>query len=267
MKIAFIGGGNMGEAIIGALLKQKLCKPGDISISELIEARRDYLQKKYGVNVTADSKEALVGKDIIILAVKPQNINDALAQLKGILKSNQLVLSIAAGVTIKTITLSLGHDKVVRSMPNTPTQIGLGMTGWTATKETTAVQRAWARSVLAAMGKEIYFANEEMLDAVTAVSGSGPAYFYFFVESLISAAVDIGLDIKDAEILVKQTMLGAAHLVNESDKTPAELRRSVTSKGGTTEQAIKVFEENGLAGIVKKAVEAACRRAKELGKA
>ena len=265
MKIAFIGGGNMGDAILASLLEKKLCKPKDISVCELIETRRDYLKTKYAVGVTDNSKEAVAGKDVIVLAVKPQNISDALAALKGALKPGQLVLSIAAGVTIKTIKSGLAHDTIIRSMPNTPAQIGLGITGWTATKETTEEQKAWARTILGAMGKEIYFDNEAALDMVTAVSGSGPAYFYLFAEMLIQAAVNIGLDITDAETLVKQTMLGAAHLVNASDKPVAELRRNVTSKGGTTEQALKVFEESGLAQIVDKAVKAACRRAKELG--
>jgi pyrroline-5-carboxylate reductase len=267
MKIAFIGGGNMGEAIIASLLGKKLCTPGDISVSELIETRRDYLKQKYAVTVTANSQEAVAGKDVIVIAVKPQNISDALAALKGVLKPGQLVLSIAAGITIKTIKDGLAHDKIIRSMPNTPAQIGLGITGWTATKETTEEQKARARIILGAMGKEIYFNDEKALDMVTAVSGSGPAYFYLFAELLIEAAVNIGLDIKDAEILVKQTMLGAAHLVNASEKPVAELRRNVTSKGGTTEQAVKVFEESRLAEIVDKAVKAACRRAGELGKA
>jgi pyrroline-5-carboxylate reductase len=257
----------MGEAIIASLLDKKLCRPADISVSELIEARRDYLKKKYAVGVTAHSQEAVDGKDVIVLAVKPQNIADALSALKGLVKPGQLVLSIAAGVTVKTIKGGLAHDKVVRSMPNTPAQIGLGMTGWTATPEVTTEQKELARLILGAMGKEIYFDNEKALDMVTAVSGSGPAYFYMFAESLIDAAVRIGLNRADAEALVKQTMLGAANMVNVSDKTPAELRRNVTSKGGTTEKAIKVFEDGGLAWLTGEAVIAAFLRAKELGKA
>jgi pyrroline-5-carboxylate reductase len=175
------------------------------------------------------------------------------------------VLSIAAGVKISTISQGLGHRKVVRSMPNTPAQIGLGISGWTATPEVSGEQKALARTILGAMGKEIYFDDEEYLDMVTAVSGSGPAYFYLFAESLIDAAVGLGLNRKDAEALVSQTMLGAAHLMQKSDKTPAELRRNVTSRGGTTERAIQVFEGSDLAGIVGKAVKAACQRAKELG--
>ncbi len=265
MKIAFIGGGNMGEAILASLLKKKLCKPFDISVSDIADTRRDYLKKKYGVAVTDNNREAVGGKDVIVLAVKPQQMSEALADLKGNVKPSQLVLSIAAGVKITTISKGLEHHRIVRSMPNTPAQIGLGMTGWTATKEVIEEQKALARKILGAMGKEIYLDNEASLDMVTAVSGSGPAYFYLFAESLIDAAVNIGLTRQDAETLVKQTMLGAAHLVNESDKAPAELRRNVTSKGGTTERAIKVFEESGLGRIAGEAVKAACRRAKELG--
>lgn len=265
MKIAFIGGGNMGEAILASLLEKKLCKPADISVSDIAQPRLDYLKMKYGVAVTDKNAEAVSGKDVIVLAVKPQHINEALTDLKNNLQPGQLILSIAAGITISAITRGSGHRSVVRSMPNTPAQLGLGMTGWTATRDVTASQKALAGAILGAMGKEIYFEDEASLDAVTAVSGSGPAYFYLFAESLIDAAVGLGLTRKNAEILVKQTMLGAAHLMNGSDKSPAELRRNVTSKGGTTEQAVKVFEESGLAQLVGEAAKAACRRARELG--
>jgi pyrroline-5-carboxylate reductase len=266
MKISFIGGGNMGEAILASLLTKKLAKPGDITVSDVMEARRDFLKQKYGVTVTDNNKVAVTGKDVIVLAVKPQQMADALAGIKGTLKPSQLVLSIAAGVTINTIAKALSHNVIVRSMPNTPAQLGLGMTGWTATPEVTAAQKALAQKVLGAMGKEIYFKDEAALNMVTAVSGSGPAYFYLFAEALIDGGVAIGLDRQQAEVLVKQTMLGTAHLMESSDKTPAELRRNVTSKGGTTEQAIKVFEESGLAKVAAEAVKAACRRAEELGK-
>jgi pyrroline-5-carboxylate reductase len=201
----------------------------------------------------------------VVLAVKPQNIQEVLVGLKGKLKNNQLILSIAAGVRIKAIVAGTGHRKVVRSMPNTPAQIGLGISGWTATKEVTAAQKKLAQSILGAMGKEIYFADEKYLDMVTAVSGSGPAYIYLFAEALIEGAVELGIKRQDAATLVLQTVLGAAHLLNQSSKTPAELRRDVTSKGGTTERAIEVFEKSGLTNIVVKAVLAACQRAKELG--
>jgi pyrroline-5-carboxylate reductase len=266
MKISFIGGGNMGEAIIASLLTKKLAKPSDITVSDVMEPRRDFLKQKYGVAVTDNNKTAVTGKDVIVLAVKPQQMQQALAGIKGTLKPSQLVLSIAAGVTISAISKALEHNVIVRSMPNTPAQLGLGMTGWTATPEVTPAQKALAQQVLGAMGKEIYFKDEAALNMVTAVSGSGPAYFYLFAEALIDGGVAIGLDRQQAEVLVKQTMLGAARLMESSDKTPAELRRNVTSKGGTTEQAIKVFEESGLARIAGEAVKAACRRSEELGK-
>jgi pyrroline-5-carboxylate reductase len=265
MEIAFIGGGNMGEAILAALLEKKLAKPADIHVSDISEERRAYLKKKYGIAVTEDNREAVRGKDVVVLAVKPQNILGVLADLKGLLQPEQLMLSIAAGVRISTICEGTGHRNVVRSMPNTPAQIGLGVSGWTATKEVTEKQQEQARTILGAMGKEIYFNDEKYLDMVTAVSGSGPAFFYLFAESLINAAVALGLPPGDAEGLVSQTMLGAAHLMQKSGKPPAELRRNVTSKGGTTERAILVFEESRLAEIVNKAVKAAYQRAKELG--
>jgi pyrroline-5-carboxylate reductase len=265
MKIAFIGGGNMGEAIIKALLEKKLCKPADIAVSDISESRRQYLKKQYKINVTASNKQAFLGKEVVVLAVKPQNIKEVLADLKGNIKSNQLILSIAAGVKIKTIAQGMGHRKIVRSMPNMPAQIGLGISGWTATQDVTAKQKDIARLILGAMGKELYFDDEEYLDKVTAISGSGPAYLFLFAESLIDGAVALGLKRQDAEKLVLQTMLGAAHLMDKATKTPAELRRDVTSKGGTTERAIEVFEKSDLAGIVAKAVKAACQRSKELG--
>ncbi len=257
----------MGEAILAALLEKKLCRPADIAVSDISDSRRQYLKKQYHVAVTANNKDAIQDKDVVVLAVKPQNIKEVLSDLNGLFKPNQLILSIAAGVKISAITQSGGHCKVVRSMPNTPAQIGLGISGWTATREVTAVQKRLARTILGAMGKEIYFADEKYIDMVTAVSGSGPAYVYLFAESLIEGAVGLGLKRQDAETLVLQTILGAAHLLNKSPKTPAELRRDVTSKGGTTERAVEVFEKNDLAGIVAKAVQAAYQRAKELGDA
>lgn len=255
----------MGEAILAALLEKKLATPADISVSDISGSRRQYLENKYGVAVTGKNREAIVGREVVVLAVKPQNLPEVMADLKGYLKPDQLVLSIVAGARISTICQGMGHRRVVRSMPNTPAQIGLGISGWTATEEVTEKQKGRARAILGAMGREIYFSDEGYLDMVTAVSGSGPAYFYLFAESLIDAAVNLGLARNEAEELVSQTMLGAAHLMQKSGKPPAELRRNVTSRGGTTERAIQVFEQSGLARIVTEAVRAACQRAKELG--
>jgi pyrroline-5-carboxylate reductase len=255
----------MGEAILVALLDKKLAVPADVSVSDVSESRRRYLKEHYGVTVTASNREAVVGKDIIVLAVKPQNLSEVLADLKGRLQSAQLVLSIVAGVKIEAISRGLAHNRIVRSMPNTPARIGLGFSGWTATPAVTRAQKEWSRHILGAMGNEIYFDDEKNLDMVTAVSGSGPAYFFLFAESLINAAVNIGLSRENAEEMVLQTMLGSVNLMLESGQPPAELRRNVTSKGGTTERALKVFEEAGLERIVSDAVRAAFERARELG--
>ena len=255
----------MGEAMLAAVLDKRLAAPAAIAVSDISAPRRDFLKQQYGVNVTPDNR-AVAGKDVVVLAVKPQNVPEVLAGLKGQIKTSQLVLSIAAGVGIGTISQGLDHAGVVRAMPNTPAQVGLGMSGWTASAAVTSAQKEKASAILAAMGAEIYFPDEKYLDAVTAVSGSGPAYFYLFAESLIDAAVNIGVPRSDAEQLVRQTMLGAAQLLVKSGKSPADLRRAVTSKGGTTERALTVFEDGGLAGLVAAAVRAAWLRAQELGK-
>src|SRR4030042_5401419 len=265
MRVAFIGGGKMGEAIIRFLFDKKICQPSDISVNDVSESRLQYLKSEYGVTVMTRNIESINGREVVVLAVKPQNINQVLDELKGHLKVGQLVVSIAAGVKINTIQERTMHRNIVRAMPNTPAQIGLGIRGWTATKEGSGGQKQWAKLILGAMGKEIYFDKEDYLDMVTAISGRGPAYLYLFAELLIDGAVDLGLARKDAENLVKQTMLGAAQLMNMSNKTPAEMRRDVTSTGGTTERAITLFEKTDLAGIITEAVKAAYQRAKELG--
>ena len=201
----------------------------------------------------------------MVLAIKPQNTNEVFNKLKDSLKSEQLIVSIITGVRIDTLCKKLGHQCIVRVMPNTPAQVGMGMSGWTATGEVTEKQREWTRSILGAMGREIYFDDEKYLDMVTAVSASGPAYFFLFTECLADAAVDIGIPRKEAEELAAQTMLGAANLLDKSGETAAELRRKVTSKGGTTARALSVFGEGKLSSIVQQAVKAAYLRAKELG--
>jgi len=265
MKIAFIGGGNMGEAMVTAVLDKKLAMPDGICVSDVSQTRREYLKKQYDVAVAESNREAVDGKDIVVLAVKPQNLAEVLADLKGSLKPDLLVLSIVAGVKIDNISQGLGHHRVVRCMPNTPAQVGFGMSAWTATEEVTEEQKGQSRAILGAMGREIFFDSEKYIDMVTAVSGSGPAYVFLLAESLIDAAVNIGLPRQEAEELVSQTILGSAYLMQKSGKPPAELRRNVTSRGGTTERALQVFEEGGFIKLVEDAVKAAYRRAKELG--
>lgn len=265
MKIAFIGGGAMGEAMLSAILDNVLSTPPDISVSDISETRRQYLEQKYGVNVTASNRQAAQTGETVILAVKPQNLIEVMAELNGQLQPSQLVLSIIAGARINTLCLGLDHNRVVRVMPNTPAQIGEGMSVWTATAEVTDKQKKGVSSILGAMGKEIYIDNEHYMDMVTAVSGSGPAYTFLFVESLVDAAVEIGLPRDTAEELVLQTLLGSAHLIQKSGKSPAELRRMVTSPGGTTAEALLKLEEGGFHDLIKEAVIAAYHKAQRLG--
>jgi pyrroline-5-carboxylate reductase len=267
MKIAFIGGGNMGEAMLAALLDKGLSSPQDISVSDISETRRQHLQQKYGVTVMADNREApiIIGAGVIVLAIKPQNLAQVMAELRGRIKPTQLVLSIIAGAKISTLCQGLKHNRVVRAMPNTPAQIGEGLTVWTATREVTPRQKKWAASILGVMGKEIHVEDEKYIDMATAVSGSGPAYFFLFVEALVEAAVNIGFSRKIARELVLETMLGSGHLIQKSGKEPAELRRMVTSPGGTTAEALLEFEKGKFSDLVKKAVSAAYRKARILG--
>ena len=255
----------MGEAILAAILSRGVSSKEEITVSDVSEARLKHLEQKYGMAVTSDNREALTKGDVIILAVKPQNLDGVLAGLKGALRSPQLVVSIIAGVRIGTLCQGLDYAPVVRVMPNSPAQIGEGMSVWTATLEVTGQQRDWAASVLGAIGKEIYVDDEKYLDMATAVSGSGPAYIFLLAEALISAAVAIGLSPEMATELVKQTMLGSAKFMQHSDKPPGELRQMVTSRGGTTAAALARLEEGQFTQLVKEAVAAAYRKAQELG--
>ena len=266
LKIAFIGGGAMGEAMLSSLLSRKLSTPKDIWVSDIKPERRQHLTQSYGVNVTDNNREAVSESDITVLAIKPQNLAEIMTGLKDAFKPSQLIISIIAGARIATLSHGLAHKAIVRVMPNTPAQIGMGMSVWTATSEVTAAQKEQARAILGVMGKEIYVDDEKYLDMATAVSGSGPAYFFLFVEALTDAAVKIGIPRDVAEQLVMQTTLGSGKLLQKSGKPPAELRRQVTSPGGTTAGAIARFEQDGFSNLVLQAVTAAYKRAQELGK-
>ena len=266
MKIAFIGGGAMGEAILAAVINRGLSTPQDIWVSDAKEERRQHLKQTYQVSATESNRDAATKSDIVILAIKPQTLPEVMPELSGQIKPGQLVLSIIAGARIDTLCKGLGHRQVVRVMPNTPAQIGEGISVWTATPEVTETQKEHARAILSTMGREIFMADEGYLDIATAVSGSGPAYFFLFVECLIEAAVRIGLAEDTAQELVLQTMLGSGQLLKKSGKPPAELRRMVTSPGGTTAAALQQFENGKFNELVSKAVAAAFHRSKELGK-
>jgi len=265
MKIAFIGGGVMGEAMLSAILDKGLSLPQAISVSDVNQARCQHLGQKYAVAVMSNNRQAIEGSNVVVLAIKPQNLVEVMAELGGQLKSAQLVLSIIAGARINTLRRGLNHRRVVRVMPNTPAQIGEGISVWTATAEVTKQQKRWAASILGAMGKEIYVDDEKYIDMATAVSGSGPAYIFLFVESLVNAAVDIGLPRDMAQELVLEVMLGSVHFMHKSGKEAAELRRMVTSPGGTTAEALLRLEKGGFSDLLKQAVNAAYDKAKRLG--
>ena len=265
MKITFIGGGNMGEAILSAILAKGLSSPEAITVSDISQTRLQYLRQKYTVSVTSDNRQAVSTGDVVVLAIKPQNLAEVMAGLNGQLRPSQLVLSIIAGARISTLCLGLNHSHVVRAMPNTPAQIGEGISIWTATDEVTKPQKTLAGSILGAMGKEIYVDDERYIDMATAVSGSGPAYVFLFAEALTSAAMDIGLPYDIAQALVLETILGSALFMERSGKLPAELRRMVTSPGGTTAEALARLEKGKFTELVKQAVTAAYNKAQELG--
>lgn len=255
----------MGEAILSRILERKLSTRETVFVSDVSEARRQYLEKIYHVNTTDKNRSAAAVSEVILLAVKPQNLAPVMAELKGQLKPSQMVLSIIAGARIDTLRHGLSHNSIVRAMPNTPAQIGEGVTVWTATSDVNPKQKEWAQAILGSIGQEIFVDDEKYLDMATAVSGSGPAYFFLFVETLADAAVSIGLPREMAEKLVLQTMLGSGQLLKKSGKPPAELRRLVTSPGGTTAEAITAFEKGGFSELVRQAVTAAYEKAKQLG--
>lgn len=265
MKIKLIGCGTMGEAILKSLLRKKLADKNEITVSDVAVERRELLKKKYGVNVTENNVAAVKDAEVIILAIKPQDIGYVLGQLAGQLKS-QLVISIAAGITLELLITKLNYMQVVRAMPNTPAQVGKGMTAWTGSRDLTGANRIKARTVLASLGEEQYFTDEKYLDMATAISGSGPAYVFLFIEALIDAGVHIGLPRAAAQKLVIETISGSAELIKKLDKHPAELRNMVTSPGGTTAEALYRLEMGGLRSLMISAVEAAYNKARGLGK-
>lgn len=264
MRIGFIGGGTMGEAMIKSLLAQKVVLTADIIISDVSQLRRDALHKEYGVKTTPDNHEASVGAEVVVLAVKPQDLGKVLDELKG-LSPQQLVLSIVAGATLGSLQRGLDHPCLVRAMPNMPAQIGEGITVWIATEEVNQHQRKLAQSIIAALGKEIYVKSEKYIDMATALSGSGPAYVFLIIEALVDAGVHIGLPRDIAEKLVIETILGSTRSIEAMDKHPAELKNMVTSPGGTTTEGLLQLETGGLRALFLQAIIAAYNKAKNLG--
>jgi len=264
MRIAFIGGGNMGEAMIRCLIDKGVARATDIVAGEVIEARRAYLKKQYGIATASINRSAGEKADVIILAVKPNVMTEALADLKGRTRADQTVISIAAGITLSKLCQGLDRQSVVRAMPNTPAQIGEGVTVWTTSGEATEQDKERARSILGAMGKQVFVADEKFIDMATAVSGSGPGYVFLIIESLVDAAVRIGLPRDMALELVMETISGSVHLAQKSGRHPAELRNMVTSPGGTTAEGLHELEEGRLRALLARAIIAGYEKAKAL---
>ena len=264
-KITFIGPGVMAEAMIAGLLRKKLAQPENIIVSGPREERSEQLHKKYGIKTSTDNTSASSQADVVVLSVKPQRLSEVMKGLKGI-RPDALVLSIIAGANIKKISAGLKHKAIVRSMPNTPGQIGEGITVWASSKEVTEEQQETARAILGALGDEVFVEDESYLDMATALSGSGPAYVFLFTEALIDAGVHMGFPRRISEQLVLKTIKGSVAFYHQAERHPATLRNQVTSPGGTSAEALYYLEKAGFRTAISRAVWAAYQRSLELGK-
>ena len=265
-KITLIGPGVMAEAMIAGLLRQNLAAPQQLTACGPRIERLEELRQKYGIAVSADSAASAAQAEVLILAVKPQKLSAVLKTLAGQVLPDALVLSIVAGASIQKIGAGLKHTAIVRSMPNTPGQIGAGITVWSASPQVSAEQQDLARQILGALGQEVFVEDEHYLDMATALSGSGPAYVFIFMEALIDAGVHMGFPRRIAEQLVLQTLKGSAEFYAQAEKHPAALRNQVTSTGGTSAEALYYLEKAGFRTAISRAVWAAYQRSLELGK-
>jgi pyrroline-5-carboxylate reductase len=255
----------MAEAIITGLLRQKLAEPGHLLASGPRAERGGKLQQKYGIVPFTDNAAAASQADVVVLSVKPQRLSGVMKGLKGI-RPDALVISIIAGASIKKLSVGLKHEAVVRSMPNTPAQIGEGITVWTASPAVTEEQQNIARSILSALGEEVFVEDEQYLDMATALSGTGPAYVFMFMEAMIDAGVHMGFPRRIAEQLVVQTIRGSVDYYKNNEVHVAALRNQVTSPGGTSAEAMYYLEKAGFRTAISRAVWAAYQRSLELGK-
>lgn len=265
-RIAFIGCGVMGEAIMSSLLRGEQVSADQLIGSEPVESRRRDLANKLGVRIVDDNREVIRGADIVLLTIKPQSLNDVMRDLAGRFDERQLVISIVPGATIEQLTSGLRHQRVVRSMPNTPAQIGYGATVWFAGPAVDDEGEELVSAILSTLGTTVRVSSEDAVDMSTALSGTGPAYIFLVMEALIDAGVHMGFPRTTAEELVHQTMLGSVLFARESGKHPAELRNMVTTPGGTTAAAIYEMEKGGLRTVIARSVWAAYKRAQQLGK-
>ena len=267
MKILIVGGGNMGKTYADSFLSNHAINPEDLYILEHSTDKVKYFESLGFKNVFCEAGKYIENIDLVILAVKPQDIYGLFYQISNFLSEKHLLLSVMAGVRMQTLQDNLPPvRKIIRAMPNLPAQIGMGMTGFTSTEAVSKEELLWIHNLLNTTGKSLYFENESQLDAVTAISGSGPAYVYYFMEAMIEAARTMGFTQNQAELLVEQTFLGAVHLVKKSNYSCQEWIEKVASKGGTTEAAVKKFESLQVSKHIQIGLEDALHRATELGK-
>ncbi|MGG5211041.1 pyrroline-5-carboxylate reductase [Chryseobacterium sp. MIQD13] len=265
MKITILGAGNMGLSFSKSFLKYELIKPENLHLITRNESKISKIAEEFPkseISTFEETKE--LDADLIIVAVKPQDFQHVAQNLQFTLKENQMVLSIMAGIKIEKIQKLLNHPLVVRAMPNSPTLLGMGITGYTAADGISFSQLINIERLLNSTGRSVYLENEDLLDGVTALSGSGPAYFYYIIDAMIKAGMEMGIEENLSKLFVKQTMLGAYHLINNSEKNLEELIKDVASKGGTTEAALKTFEDSSLKEILQNGILNAEKRAKEL---
>ena len=268
LKIAFIGSGAMAEAMIAGIIRNHLADAESLLASDPREDRVFELHQLYGVLPFTDNQKAACQADILVLSIKPQALDKVVNEIKDCLKPNVLIVSIMAGVPIKKISRGLGHDVIVRSMPNTPAQIGKGITVWTAAPSVSEQQQEMARQILGALGSEIFLEEEYFLDMATALSGTGPAYVFLFMEAMVDAGVHLGFPRHVAEKLVTETVRGSVDYFDLRDDPVhlARLRNQVTSAGGTTAAALYYLEKAGFRTAISRAIWAAYERSLDLGK-
>ena len=265
MNISFIGGGVMAEAIIGGVIEGGIASPDQVRVGEPVPERRDALEEKFGLKAYAANSDVLEGAELVILAVKPQALPHLMPELQKALRPENTIVSIVAGATMKTLSDGLVHASVIRVMPNTPAQIGRGMSVWTASDTVPEAAKTATSQILRTLGEEVYVPDEKLIDMSTAISASGPAYVFLFIEAMIDAGVYLGMARDMARQLVLQTVLGSTELVKQTGRHPADLKDMVTSPGGTTIEALRALESGGFRAAVFDGIVAAFEKSKALG--
>ncbi len=265
MKLAFIGGGTMAEAILRGVLDAQVAAATDVAIGEPRPERRQFLSGEFGVQAHQGNLDAAREADLLILAIKPEDLPVIFQELGERLRPEQAVVSIIAGAKMSTLSKGLSHESIIRVMPNTPAQIGQGMSMWTCSRQVSDQHREFTRSIVSTVGKEIYVDDEKYMDMATALSASGPAYVFMIIEALIDAGVYVGLPRDMARTMTLQTVYGSTQLVMETGRHPADLKDMVVSPGGTTAEGLQVLERAGVPAAIVNAVNAAFQKSIKLG--